>query len=273
MGNCLDYCKPKNERYEELLPISKYKDSLTENYDLKTKMILLGETNVGKTSILKALVKKDNHLENYPTIGVDFDFVMIQDDDICFKICVWDTAGNPQYKVATQTYFKTSKIFCLVYDVTDKITFDKLPEIIYDIKQLTNQQEDNLYILVANKVNLHQKRVIGAIEGNAFAREHNCYYVEINDNAEQTYTTFYNCLKIVCNKFYAQDITEIREKSKNKKHVKNPNRQLQNANIIYNNASYQEEIGCFSLFDSTRNVVSKNARISTNENGVSYEPL
>lgn len=275
MGNCLEYCSnTKNEKYTELTSsFNKYND-FAASYDFKTKMILLGDTNVGKTSILKVLSNKQYHLETTPTIGVDFDMIQFNDeDDITYKVCVWDTAGNPQYKLATQLYYKDSRIFCLIYDVTDRKTFIEINNILDDIKN-HNIHRQKFCILIANKINLHEKRVVSSLEGNSFAREKGFYYCEMNDNATQTLQTIKGFLTIICREIYSEEIKNLKKQlDKNvKTHLLS---KKHNANIIHNpNNKRQNNNSCMDFFGLNNNsILTGNARISSIENGVSYEPL
>lgn len=286
MGNCLDFCKGGNiEKYTELTSTIRDKDYLRSLYDFKTKIILLGDTNVGKTSILKVLSNKRYPLETTPTIGVDFDMINIEDEqhkNVTYKICVWDTAGNPQYKLATQMYYRDSRVFCLVFDVTDRKTFAELLNIIDEIDKHTDQNK-KYFILIANKINLHKQRIIPSLESNSFARQYGFYYCEMDNNPQQTYQTIVGILKIICRNLYSVEIADLRNKlavNAYSKKTKKTNldfflSQKYNANIV-NYKKRENEKGCLQFFgvNSTNNtIVGRNAKISSIENGVSYEPL
>lgn len=94
-----------------------------ERYDFMSKLIVIGDSGVGKTNIIIKFTE-EYFKENYvATIGVDFKVKTIQVDDKKIRLQIWDTAGQERYKNITETYYKGAAGIVLVYAVNDRNTF------------------------------------------------------------------------------------------------------------------------------------------------------
>ena len=135
-----------------------------DNNENSYKILLLGNTFVGKSSIL-IKYSDDYFPENYiATVGLDyrlkhFDLPNGQKG----KIQIWDTAGQDRFKSITKNYYNNSNGIILVYSVIDKKSFDDISNWIEEIKEQT--KDDIIIFLVGNKIDLNEKRVISIKEG------------------------------------------------------------------------------------------------------------
>ena len=114
------------------------------------KILTIGESGVGKTCILRRFVE-DKFLKNHlATIGIDFKTKNIIVDGVQVKLKIWDTAGQERFRNITNQYYKGADGIILVYDVTDRTSFEKIREWMNQIKQNTTEDEIGL-VLLGNK--------------------------------------------------------------------------------------------------------------------------
>mmetsp|Transcript_37835 Transcript_37835/g.118562 ORF Transcript_37835/g.118562 Transcript_37835/m.118562 type:complete len:125 (-) Transcript_37835:409-783(-) len=95
-----------------------------EDYDVHIKLLMLGDTGVGKTCLLLRYAYDSFSTTFITTIGIDFKIKYVTVDDRRVKLQVWDTAGQERFRTITVSYFKGAHGILLVYDVTDRETFD-----------------------------------------------------------------------------------------------------------------------------------------------------
>jgi len=143
----------------------------------KYKLIVLGEQGVGKSCLLNRFIN-DTFTEEYQaTIGLDFQSKNIQIDNQDIHLLLYDTAGQEKFRSLIPMYTRMANIIILVYDVTVKETFDKIPSWFDDI--INTNKNDVIYALVGNKTDLGN-RAVTAEEGKKFAEEHNFYFQEVS---------------------------------------------------------------------------------------------
>eukprot|EP00003_Mantamonas_plastica_P030296 TRINITY_DN744_c0_g1_i4.p1 TRINITY_DN744_c0_g1~~TRINITY_DN744_c0_g1_i4.p1 ORF type:complete len:239 (-),score=55.74 TRINITY_DN744_c0_g1_i4:55-681(-) len=150
--------------------------SSDESYDRLYKLLLVGDTGVGKSSLLLRFADDTFDEEQAATIGVDFKVHMMTMDDKVYKLTIWDTAGQERFRTLTSAYYRGAHGCILVYDVTRKETFLTL-EIWLNEIQMYATNEDLVIMLVGNKVDCKDIQVTQK-EGLAFARNHNMLFIE-----------------------------------------------------------------------------------------------
>ena len=129
-----------------------------DNYDLIFKIVLIGDSGVGKTNILSRYINNEFSLATQSTVGVEFGSKIIKKNGKVIKLQIWDTAGQERYKSITSAYYKGSRGAFVVYDITRKTTYDNIDKWIGELK--TNGSEDVLIMLVGNKSDLEEKREV-----------------------------------------------------------------------------------------------------------------
>ena len=144
-------------------------------YDYFFKLILIGESKVGKSCIIKRFIDDSFTEKHINTIGVDFAIKVIQFKEKLIKLQIWDTAGADRYRSITQAYYKGSSIIFLVYDVTNLNSFKNIKNWMKDIEDFNKEK---VYIgLVGNKCD-SLDRVITEEEGINLAKEYKIDFLE-----------------------------------------------------------------------------------------------
>ena len=129
-----------------------------DDYDLIFKLILIGDSGVGKTNILSRYINNEFSMATKSTVGVEFGSKIIKQNDKTIKIQIWDTAGQERYKSITTAYYKGAKGAFVVYDITRRETFNNVNKWIGDLK--TSGNEDVYILLIGNKSDLENARQV-----------------------------------------------------------------------------------------------------------------
>jgi Ras-related protein Rab-2A len=153
----------QNEEYE-ILPED------TQNFDLSFKIIVIGDSGVGKSCLTMKATK--NYFENYysPTVGFEFFTFFIKIKEKCIRLQIWDTCGQEVYRSLITGFYRNSSVALLVYAIDNKQSFDNMEKWLNDVKSLGNP---NVKIfMIGNKVDLDAKRQITKEQGKKFCQEH-----------------------------------------------------------------------------------------------------
>ena len=134
-----------------------------ESYDLLFKLILIGDSCVGKSNILLKYLKNEFDPNSRATVGVEFGTKNIIINNKKIKIQIWDTAGQERYRSITSAYYKGAKGALIVYDITRKCTFDNIDKWISDLK--LNGDKNICIVILGNKSDLDDKREVSKGEG------------------------------------------------------------------------------------------------------------
>ena len=147
-----------------------------QNFDYQIKYILIGDTAVGKSNILLRFMQ-NSFFEGYKaTIGVEFGEKNLKLDYLNFKLQIWDTSGQETYQSITRSYYRNAACAVIVYDVTNKNSYLNVQSWIKECWE--NSSGYALLVLVGNKIDLEENRVIMRGEAEEFARENKMIYIE-----------------------------------------------------------------------------------------------
>lgn len=151
-------------------------DNLGLAYDYLLKVIVVGDSSVGKSCLLLRFVDKRFRENHELTIGVEFGCRIVEAEGLRFKIHVWDTAGQEAFRSITRAYYRSAAVALLVFDVTQRRSFENLQRWATEVLAAAVQQV--VLVVVANKTDLAARREVSRDEAEAFALRHNASYYE-----------------------------------------------------------------------------------------------
>ncbi|KAM5559690.1 ras-related protein RABC2a [Rosa sericea] len=149
----------------------------SSSYDLSFKILLIGDSAVGKSSLLVSFIS--NSVDDLaPTIGVDFKIKLLTVGGKRIKMTIWDTAGQERFRTLTSSYYRSAQGIILVYDVTRRDTFTNLSDVWAKEVELYSTNQDCVKVLVGNKVDRESERAVSREEGIALAKDIGCMFLE-----------------------------------------------------------------------------------------------
>ena len=126
--------------------------------DYKFKVVVIGDSGVGKTNLIKRFITNTFSDNSKATVGVEFITKSYKINNQIFKIELWDTAGQERYKSITAVYYKGAKGALLVYDTTSKMSFNDIDKWLAEIKDKTSN--DIKLMIIGNKIDLKEFREV-----------------------------------------------------------------------------------------------------------------
>jgi len=150
-----------------------------QTYPTNLKLLLIGNSSVGKSSLLLRFTDDDflSEEETTATIGVDFKVKQLQIDDRRFKLSIWDTAGQERFRTLTSSYYRGAQGVVLVYDVSNRQSFQSLASWFKEIS--TYCSPEVVKIIVGNKVDKEMfSRQVTKKEAEEYAEKMGCLFVE-----------------------------------------------------------------------------------------------
>ncbi len=144
------------------------------DYDLSFKIIIIGDSGVGKTKLLSKAINKTFDIGYGATVGFEFSTYNIKINDKICKLQIWDTCGQEVYKSIILNFYRNSSLAILIYSIDDKISFEHIENWNNDI--MNNCKIDTKKILVGNKIDLENKREISFDDGLEYAKKNNFHY-------------------------------------------------------------------------------------------------
>ncbi|KAJ1762330.1 Rab GTPase ypt31 [Coemansia sp. RSA 1822] len=163
--------------------------SSNDEYDYLFKIVLIGDSGVGKSNLLSRFTRNEFNLESKSTIGVEFATRSIQVDGKTIKAQIWDTAGQERYRAITSAYYRGAVGALLVYDIAKHPTYENVSRW---LKELRDHADSNIVImLVGNKSDLRHLRAVPTDEAKQFAAENGLFFIETSaldsSNVEQSF--------------------------------------------------------------------------------------
>ena len=160
-----------------------------DGFDKLLKLLIVGESGVGKSSILTRFTEDTFSSDFMTTIGVDFKFKSLIIEGKTIRLQIWDTAGQERFRAITTCYYRGAQGILLVFDVTQPETFQKLPLWLEEIKK--NCKKDVKVVVAANKIDEKVKNVdMNSVK--EFCEKNNLKYIETsakeNTNIEKVFT-------------------------------------------------------------------------------------
>jgi len=160
-------------------------------YDYLFKLLLIGDSGVGKSCLLLRFAD-DTYTDSYiSTIGVDFKIKTVDLEGKTVKLQIWDTAGQERFRTITSSYYRGAHGIIVVYDMTEQKSFDNVKTWLLEIERYASPGVNKL--LVGNKSDLTAQKQVDSAEAKAFADEHGIFFLETSakekTNVEEAFFT------------------------------------------------------------------------------------
>lgn len=178
--------------------------------DLQIKLLTIGDSSVGKTCLLHRYTNKSFSGSSIPTVGIDFKIMNITIDGKRIKMQCWDTAGQERYRNITANYYRNAQGIMLVYDVTNRKSFEAIDAWISQIDLHAGESVNK--VLIGNKSDCEKQRVVHLEEGRDLALHYKIPFFETSakagDNVDEA---FYRIAKDVKDRILASSVNEERD--------------------------------------------------------------
>lgn len=162
-----------------------------QKVDYVFKVVLIGDSAVGKSQLLARFARNEFSLDSKATIGVEFQTKTLQIDNRTVKAQIWDTAGQERYRAVTSAYYRGAVGAMLVYDMTKRQSFDNMARW---LEELRSHADKNIVImLIGNKSDLGTLRAVPTEDAKEFAERESLFFMETSaleaTNVENAFTT------------------------------------------------------------------------------------
>lgn len=181
------------------------KGTSSRAYDMIMKLLLVGDSGVGKSCLLLRFVEDKFNPSFITTIGIDFKIRTIESKGKRIKLQVWDTAGQERFRTITTAYYRGAMGIVLIYDVTDSRSFENVENWFQTVTQHTN--EDAQIFLVGNKCDDEVNRQVSKEQGQELAAKLNVPFLEASAKSnENVDSIFYELASIIQEKHVEENI-------------------------------------------------------------------
>ena len=164
---------------------------VNEKEDYTFKYIIIGNAAVGKSNISFRFTKGKFSEKYQATIGMEFTYKNVKIGEKIYRIQIWDTAGQECFKSVSRGYYKSSVCALVVYDITNRKSFDNLGIWLNDIQNNSNEVP---VVLFGNKCDLFEKYEVENNEAKSFAKEHSLEYFETSAKQDINVQDGFNAL-------------------------------------------------------------------------------
>ncbi|KAL1216075.1 Ras-related protein RABA4c [Cardamine amara subsp. amara] len=171
--------------------MSKFQSNFNQKIDYVFKVVLIGDSAVGKSQLLARFSRNEFSIESKATIGVEFQTRTLEIDNKTIKAQIWDTAGQERYRAVTSAYYRGALGAMLVYDITKRQSFDHVTRW---LEELRGHADKNIVImLIGNKTDLGTLRAVPTEDAKEFAQRENLFFMETSaldsSNVEPSFLT------------------------------------------------------------------------------------
>ncbi|XP_034240089.1 ras-related protein Rab-3 isoform X1 [Thrips palmi] len=175
------------------------KDAADQNFDYMFKLLIIGNSSVGKTSFLFRYADDSFTSAFVSTVGIDFKVKTVFRHDKRVKLQIWDTAGQERYRTITTAYYRGAMGFILMYDITNEESFNSVQDWVTQIK--TYSWDNAQVVLVGNKCDMEDERVISFERGKQLADQLGIEFFETSAKENiKVKAVFERLVDIICDK-------------------------------------------------------------------------
>ncbi|KAE9598050.1 hypothetical protein Lal_00004113 [Lupinus albus] len=168
-----------------------HKNIVHDRVDYVFKVVVIGDSAVGKTQILSRFAKNKFYFDSKSTIGVEFQTKTVTINNKIIKAQIWDTAGQERYRAVTSAYYRGALGAMLVYDITKRQSFDNVARWVEELR--THADNSIVIMLIGNKGDLVDKRIVPTEDALEFAEDQCLFFSEVSalsgENVESAFIT------------------------------------------------------------------------------------
>ncbi|XP_055829084.1 ras-related protein Rab11D-like [Solanum dulcamara] len=163
----------------------------SQKIDYVFKVVLIGDSAVGKSQILARFARNEFSLDSKATIGVEFQTRTLVIQHKSVKAQIWDTAGQERYRAVTSAYYRGAVGALLVYDITKRQTFDHIPRWLEELR--AHADKNIVIMLIGNKTDLEDQRAVPTEDAKEFSQKEGLFFLETSaleaTNVEDAFLT------------------------------------------------------------------------------------
>ncbi|XP_041355669.1 ras-related protein Rab-8A-like [Gigantopelta aegis] len=171
---------------------------MAKTYDYLFKLLLIGDSGVGKTCLLFRFSEDAFNSTFISTIGIDFKIRTIELDSKKIKLQIWDTAGQERFRTITTAYYRGAMGIMLVYDITNEKSFENIKNWIRNIEEHASKDVEKM--ILGNKCDMNDRRQVSKERGEQLAIEHGIKFMETSAkasiNVEEAFFTLARDIKL-----------------------------------------------------------------------------
>lgn len=182
-----------------------------KTYDLLFKLLLIGDSGVGKTCVLFRFSDDAFTTTFISTIGIDFKIKTVELRGKKIKLQIWDTAGQERFHTITTSYYRGAMGIMLIYDITNEKSFENIVKWLRNIDEHANEDVEKM--ILGNKCDMEDKRAVSREQGESIAREHAIRFLETSAK-----------LNININQAFFELASSILDKTAGKENAESPDR-------------------------------------------------
>ncbi|EDO41018.1 predicted protein [Nematostella vectensis] len=175
---------------------------MAKTYDFLFKLLLIGDSGVGKTCVLFRFSEDAFNSTFISTIGIDFKIRTIELDGKKIKLQIWDTAGQERFRTITTAYYRGAMGIMLVYDITNDKSFENIKNWIRNIEEHASQDVEKM--VLGNKCDMEDRRQVSKERGEQLAVEYGIKFMETSAkasiNVEEAFFTLARDIKLKMDK-------------------------------------------------------------------------
>lgn len=149
---------------------------MAKEYDVLFRLLLLGDSGVGKTCMLRRFTESEFDASHISTIGVDFKMKTLDIDGVKVRVQIWDTAGQERYQTITKQYYRRAQGIIFVYDITNAPSFQHLAKWVSDVDEFVPDKVQR--IMVGNKSDEELRRQVTREQGRKLAENYGMEFFE-----------------------------------------------------------------------------------------------
>ncbi|XP_076017778.1 ras-related protein Rab-15-like [Genypterus blacodes] len=180
---------------------------MAKQYDVLFRLLMLGDSGVGKTCMLRRFTDTEFDPSHVSTIGVDFKMKTLEIDGVKVRVQIWDTAGQERYQTITKQYYRRAQGIVLVYDITSEQSFQHIAKWTSDVDEYALDEVQR--ILVGNKSDEEQKRQVTKEQGSKLAANYGIDFYETSASTSSNLSEAFTHLTELVLQAHKRDVARL----------------------------------------------------------------